>query len=166
VSKIFFDVGVSLDGYIAGPNRGPGNPLGDGGPGHSPVGIPDRKFPRTGAYVMGRHMFDEGERGWPENPPFRAPVFVLTHTPRERWRRKGGTTFFFVTDGIASALEQAKQAAGGKDIHVAPVLLGGGVRLFDQLGPKELELQQVGAIASTLVTHIDYRVAKQPQGAR
>jgi dihydrofolate reductase len=146
-------------------------------------------FDRTGAYVMGRHMFDEGERGWPENPPFGAPVFVLTHTAREPWRRKGGTTFFFVTDGIASALEQAKQAAGGKDVrisggadtirqfieaglieeftlHVAPVLLGGGVRLFDQLGPKELELQQVGAIASTLVTHIDYRVAKQRQSAR
>jgi dihydrofolate reductase len=76
-------------------------------------------FERTGTYVTGRRMFDEGEVGWPENPPFRAPVFVLTHSAREPWQRKGGTTFFFVTDGIVSALEQAKTAAGGKDVRVS-----------------------------------------------
>ena len=116
MSKIFFDVGVSLDGYIAGPNRGPGNPLGDGGTSIHEwmfqtasflerIGSsggetsPDDAlvkdvFERTGAYVMGKRMFEEGEVGWSENPPFRASVFVLTHSAREPWRRKGGTTFF------------------------------------------------------------------------
>jgi dihydrofolate reductase len=129
MSKVFFDVGVSLDGYLAGPNRGPGNPLGDRGTRiHTwmfqtasfldHIGVsggetsPDddlvrRVFERAGAYVMGRRMFDEGEVGWPENPPFRAPVFVLTHSAREPWPRAGGNTFHFVTDGIASALAQA-----------------------------------------------------------
>jgi dihydrofolate reductase len=98
---------------------------------------------------MGRRMFDEGEVGWPDPPPFRAPVFVLTNHAREPWVSQGGTTFTFVTDGIESALEQAKAAAGDKDIliaggantvrqfleaglldelqiHLAPVLLGDG----------------------------------------
>ena len=204
-SKVFFDVGLSLDGYMAGPNAKPGNPLGDGGPAmHGWVfetasfrelfGIPGgdsssaddalirRLFSRTGAYVMGRRMFDEGEVGWPENPPFRAPVYVLTHSPREPWVRQGGTTFHFVTDGIESALAQAKAAAGGKDVrisggadairqyiqaglvdectlHVAPSLLGAGLRLFDQLAPGELKLETVNATNSKLVTHLDYRFA-------
>lgn len=204
-SKVFFDVGLSLDGYMAGPNAKPGNPLGDGGPAmHGWVfetasfrelfGIPGgdsssaddalikRLFSRTGAYVMGRRMFDEGEVGWPENPPFRAPVYVLTHSPREPWVRQGGTTFHFVTDGIESALAQAKAAAGGKDVrisggadairqyiqaglvdectlHVAPSLLGAGLRLFDRLAPGELKLETVNAASSKLVTHLDYRFA-------
>jgi dihydrofolate reductase len=76
-------------------------------------------FARAGAHLMGRRMFDEGEVGWPENAPFRTPVFVLTDSPREPWVRKGGTTFFFVPDGIASALKQTKTAAGGKDVRVS-----------------------------------------------
>jgi dihydrofolate reductase len=206
VSTVFVDVGVSLDGYIAGPNRGPHNPLGDGGvsihqwlfetpsflkrlglPGGGQTSPDDQVveeiFERAGAYVMGRRMFDEGEVGWPENAPFRAPVFVLTHSAREPWQRKGGTTFFFLTDGIASALDQARTAAGGKDVrvsggaetirqfvasglideltlHIAPVLLGNGVRLLDHLDPADLELQQVGASSSPLVTHIKYRVLR------
>ncbi len=141
MSEVFVDVGVSLDGYIAGPNGGPGNPLGDGGtrihqwlfqtagfcerlglPGgqsSSDDQLVRRVFERAGAYVMGRRMFDEGELGWPEDAPFRAPVFVLTHSPREPWKRKGGTAFFFVTDGIESALRQAKAAASGRDVRVA-----------------------------------------------
>lgn len=204
-SKVFFDVGLSLDGYMAGPNAKPDNPLGDGGPAmHGWVfetasfrelfGIPGgdsgsaddalirRLFSRTGAYVMGRRMFDEGEVGWPENPPFRAPVYVLTHSPREPWVRQGGTTFHFVTDGIESALAQAKAAAGGKDVrisggadairqyiqaglvdectlHVAPSLLGAGLRLFDRLALGELKLETVNAASSKLVTHLDYRFA-------
>jgi dihydrofolate reductase len=71
-------------------------------------------FARTGAYVMGRRMFDEGEVSWPANPPFRVPVFVLTHRPREPWVREGGTTLTFVTDGIESALRQARAAAGAQ----------------------------------------------------
>jgi len=204
MAKVFFDVGVTLDGYIAGPNGRPGNPLGDGG-----LEIHDwmfqtayfrerigwaggetshddelvrRVFDRTGAYVLGRRMFDEGEVGWPENAPFRAPVFVLTHTPREPWPRAGGTTFFFVTDGIASALDKARTAAGDKDVrisggaatisqylraglideftlHVAPLLLGDGVRLFHDLTADALKVQQREVSHSPKVTHISYRLA-------
>src|SRR5438094_10304315 len=199
MSKVFFHVAMSLDGYIAGPNRGPRNPLGDrgtslhnwmfqtatfrrmiglaGGETGEDDAVVRAVFERAGAYVMGRHMFEEGEVGWPEEAPFHAPVFVLTHSTREPWPRKGGTTFFFVTDGIASALDQAKAAAGGKDVrisggaatirqfieagmindftlHVAPVLLSGGIRLFDGLAPGSLEAEQLSAIHSPLVTHI------------
>lgn len=202
-SKVFFDVGISLDGYMAGPNASPANPMGDGAramhgwifqtatfrellgiPGGE-RGSPDdarvqQVFARAGAFVMGRRMFDEGEVSWPENPPFRGPVYVLTHSPREPWVRQGGTTFHFVTDGLESAVAQARAAAGGKDvrisggvdtvrqairarvldectIHVAPSLLGAGKRLFDDLAPAEFKLVPVQATSSALVTHLDYR---------
>jgi dihydrofolate reductase len=205
MGKVFFEIGMSLDGFIAGPNGGPGNPLGDGGTRiHRWVfdvaswrerqdlaggqtnrddEIVKESYARTGAYVMGRRMFDEGEVGWPDPPPFRAPVFVLTHRAREPWVRQGGTTFTFVTDGIKGALEKAKAAAGDKDvmiaggantvqqfikaglidelqIHLAPVLLGDGVRLFDQVSPEHLELERMRVIDSPLVTHLKYRVVK------
>jgi dihydrofolate reductase len=204
MSKVYLDVGVSLDRFTAGPNGGPGNPLGDGGtrihewvfrlatflerlglPGGGESGPDDEivkaALARPGAYVMGRRMFDEGEVGWPENPPFQAPVFVLAHIGREPWIRKGGTTFHFVTDGMESALSKAKTAAGGKDvrvsggantiqqfmkaglidemrIHHAPVLLGECVKLFEHLGAGALKLEVTGVIHSPLVTHIAYRV--------
>jgi len=206
MSKVFFDVGMSLDGYIAGPNRGPKNPLGDGGVGmhewmfrtqtfREKLGlggagetsrddeIVRRIFERSGAYVMGRVMFDEGEANWPEEAPFGAPVFVLTHDARAPWVRKGGTTFHFVTDGFASALAQAKAAAKGKDVrisggaesirqyldagqideftlHIAPVILGEGVRLFHRLSPEKLKFEQTASSGSELVTHVDYRVRR------
>jgi dihydrofolate reductase len=139
---------------------------------------------RVGAFVMGRRMFDEGEVGWPDPPPFRAPVFVLTNDAREPWVRQGGTTFTFVTDGIERALEQARAAAGGKDvriagganviqqylsaglvdeiqIHLAPVLLGDGVRLFDGIDPKGIQLERSRVIDSPRVTHLKYRVVKK-----
>lgn len=203
MSKVFVDVGISLDGYMAGTNRRPGNPLGDQGISIHQwmfrtatfaelLGLPggdkspddmlvQQVFARAGAYVLGRRMFDEGEVGWPENPPFRAPVFVLTHKPREPWVRKGGTTFHFVTDGIASALRQAREAAGGRDVrvsggaetirqyleagqideltlHIAPVALGAGLRLFDGIAPDKLAVEQVQVSSSPLATHISYRV--------
>lgn len=205
MSKTFFDIAVSLDGYIAGPNRGPRNPIGDrgtslhnwmfqtatfrkligmqGGGTSQDDALVKATFERIGANVMGRRMFDEGEVNWPEEAPFHAPVFVLTHTPREPWPRKGGTTFYFVTDGMASALEQAKAAARGKDVrisggaqvirqflkahlvdeftlHVAPEILGSGVSLFDHLAPGDVKAEQVQAIPSALVTHITYRIAR------
>jgi dihydrofolate reductase len=143
-----------------------------------------------GATIMGRRMFSGGggpweddpnrDAWWGENPPFHHAVFVLTHHPRERVVKEGGTTFTFVTDGIESALEQARAAAGDKDvaiaggarvaqeyldaglldemqIHVAPVLLGGGVRLFEN-EHAEIELDRV--VESPVVTHLRYRVAK------
>jgi len=132
---------------------------------------------------MGRHMFEEGEVGWPEEAPFHAPVFVLTHTAREPWPRKGGTTFYFVTDGMKRALEQAKAAARGKDVrisggaqtirqflkaglvdeftlHVAPVILGAGVSLFDHMAHGDFKAEQAQVIPSRLATHITYRVAR------
>jgi dihydrofolate reductase len=132
---------------------------------------------------MGRTMFDEGEVGWPDPPPFRAPVFVLTHQAREPWVRQRGTTFTFVTEGIESALEQARAAAGEKDIqisggaaivrqyidaglidelqiHLAPVLLGDGVRLFEHTRPEHVELESTRVIDSTKVTHLRHRVVK------
>jgi len=145
---------------------------------------------RIGATIMGRRMFSGGEGPWEddpnrdawwgENPPFHHAVFVLTHHPRERVVKEGGTTFTFVTDGIDSALEQARAAAGDKDvaiaggarvaqqyldadaldelqIHVAPVLLGGGVRLFES---EHAEIELVRVVESPVVTHLRYRVAK------
>jgi dihydrofolate reductase len=129
-------------------------------------------------------MFDEGEVGWPDPPPFGAPVFVLTHHLREPWLRQGGTTFTFVTDGIESALEKARAAAGEKDvriaggantvgqyleaglvdevqIHLAPVLLGEGVKLFDHVEAKRIELEKTRVIDSPGVTHLAYRLGKE-----
>lgn len=208
MGQVFVDVGVTLDGFIAGPNARPGNPLGDGGLAmHAwlfktatfmeKLGLSGGErsdddhivrqvFERAGAYVMGRRMFDEGEVGWPEEAPFRAPVFVLTHAPREPWPRPGGTTFHFVTEGIDSALVQARAAAGAKDVrisggahtirqfleagvvdeltmHVAPIVLGRGVRLFESLLPEHLSLVPLQAVHAPLVTHLQYRVAK-PSG--
>ena len=205
MSKVFFDVAMSLDGYIAGPNRGPRNPLGDrgttlhnwmfqtatfrrmiglaGGETGEDDAVVRAVFERAGADVMGRHMFEEGELGWPEEAPFHAPVFVLTHTAREPWPRKGGTTFYFVTDGMTSALEQAKTAARGKEVrisggaqtirqylkaglvdeftlHVAPVILGAGVSLFDHMAHDDFKAEQAQVIPSRLATHITYRVAR------
>ena len=144
----------------------------------------------TGAVIMGRKMFSGGEGPWEDDPnadgwwgddpPFHVPVFVLTHHAREPKPMEGGTTFTFVTDGIASALEQARVAAGEKNvaiaggasvaqqylaaglldelqIHVAPVLLGGGVRLFAD-GASGPDLEATRVIQSPTVTHLRYRV--------
>ncbi|SCE79657.1 dihydrofolate reductase family protein [Micromonospora chokoriensis] len=142
-------------------------------------------FEAAGAYVMGRRMADGGEEPWGDQPPFRAPVFVVTHRPRERLLRQGGTSFTFVTDGVASAVEQARAVAGGKNVavagggslvrqvlkaglldelelHVVPVVLGTGLRLFDadlDLAEKEaIELTPTRVIHTPEVTHIRYAV--------
>ena len=147
----------------------------------------------AGATVMGRRMFSGGEGPWEDDPnadawwgdepPFHHPVFVLTHHAREPVTKQGGTTFTFVTDGVEAALEQARAAAGDKDvslagganvaqeylqaglldelqIHLVPVFLGGGVRLFDGLGPGPIELEAMRVIESDAVTHLKFRVVK------
>ena len=142
--------------------------------------------PGVGAYVMGRNMFgpirgdwDMSWRGWwGEDPPYHAPVFVLTHHAREPIPMQGGTTFYFVTDGVESAFRQARDAAGGKDIrvaggastvqqairageldelrlHIAPFVLGQGERLLDNVG--DPKVTPVSAITSPAVTHLTYR---------
>jgi dihydrofolate reductase len=148
---------------------------------------------RNGAVIMGRRMFSGGsgpwegdpkaDAWWGDEPPFHAPVFVLTHHAREAVSKEGGTTYHFVTDGIESALEQARAAAGDKDVliaggaevaqqylkaglldeimlHVSPVLLGGGVRLFEGLGPDDAKLEVVEVIESPAVAHVRYRVVR------
>jgi dihydrofolate reductase len=211
MSKLKFDITMSLDGFIAGPNPGPEAPLGEGGERlhqwvyglrsfqerHGRGGgetnrddeIAEEALVNTGAVIMGRGMFGGGpglwdeswEGWWGDEPPFGVPVFVLTHHAREPLAMKGGTTFAFVTEGIESALEEARAAAGGKDVaiagggrvvqqylhagladefqvHVAPVLLGDGVRLFDQPGSDQIELEIVRVVESEAVTHLKYRV--------
>jgi dihydrofolate reductase len=149
--------------------------------------IIEETFAAAGAYVMGRRMFDAGEVPWGDNPPFRAPVFVVTHRPREVLVKEGGTSFTFVTDGVERAVELARKAAGdsGKDVavagggtlvrqvlqaglleelelHIAPVILGDGQRLFDAslgLGPDEgIELTPTRVIEAPEVTHVRYAV--------
>lgn len=146
----------------------------------------------AGATIMGRNMFgpDRGPWGtdpwkgwWGDNPPFHHPVFVLTHYAREALPMKGGTTFYFVNDGIESALEQARAAAGDRDValggganvaqqylaaglvdemevHVVPLLLQGGTHLFENLGGSGLKLEPVRTIAGPGVTHLKYRLVK------
>ena len=196
---------MSLDGFIAGPNAGVGNPLGDGGAriqqwmfdlasfreiqgltgGQTKRDdeVLRERFAPTGAIVLGRRMFDKGEGPWGDNPPFHMPVFVVTHGTREKLVKEGGTSFTFVTDGIESALEQAKAAAGDRnvniaggadtvqqfikaglldelEIHLAPVLFGDGIRLFDKMGAEQNELESTRVIASPRVTHLKFRVVK------
>jgi len=140
-------------------------------------------FERVGAYVMGRRMFAHGEGPWGDDPPFHGPVFVLTHEAREPLLKLGGTTFTFVTDGIESALERAAAAAGDKDvsiagganviqrylnaglldeiqIHLVPVLMGDGVRLFERLGAEPIELEPTRVIEGPGVVHLRFRVMK------
>jgi dihydrofolate reductase len=142
-------------------------------------------FAAAGAYVMGRRMMDGGELPWGDTPPFHAPVFVVTHRPRPVLQRNGGTSFTYVTDGIESAIEQARAVANGKNVavagggtllrqviklglldelelHIAPVILGDGMRLLDnslELGPKEgIELTVRRVINTPEVTHVRYAV--------
>jgi dihydrofolate reductase len=213
MNKLRFQISVSLDGYVAGPDQSEENPLGvggedlhewvvrleawrrphglEGGEVNASTPVMEEVQANVGTTIMGRNMFGGGPGPWNEddpwngwwgdNPPFHTPVYVLTHHAREPLEMEGGTTFFFVTDGIESALEQARAAAGQKDVqigggadvlqqylaaglvdefdlHVVPILLGGGARLLENVS--DLKLEQLGAIDAPGVTHIKYRVVK------
>ncbi|MGH2544438.1 MAG: dihydrofolate reductase family protein [Ardenticatenaceae bacterium] len=198
MSKVTCDISVSLDGFAAGPHQSLENPLGEGaeGPLHRWMfeeserhGDVLKQITDAKAFVMGRNMFGPG-RGtwdlqwkgwWGEEPPYHAPVFVLTHHPREPLPMAGGTTFYFVTAGIESALQQAQAAAQGGNVaiaggaqtvnqylaaglldelrlHIAPVVLGAGERLFE--GVQNITLQPLSVSGTELVTHISYRVQR------
>jgi dihydrofolate reductase len=152
--------------------------------------IVEETFAAAGAYVMGRRMMDGGEIPWGDTPPFRAPVFIVTHREREVLKRQGGTSFTFVTGGVELAVELAKEAAGGKnvavagggtllrgvlaaglldelDLHISPVVLGDGMRLFDPslgLGSHEaIELTPGRVIETPTVTHLRYTVGPRAE---
>ena len=220
MSRLRFEIAISADGYVAGPNQSEQHPLGEGGEqlhewvikldawrkSHGRSGgevnpsseIVEEAMENVGAVVMGRNMFgggpgpwDDSWRGWwGDDPPFHVPVFVLTHHEREPLALEGATTFHFVTEGIESALTQAREAAGGKDVrlgggaeaaqqylaagsidelqlNVVPVLLGAGERLFENVGA-ELRLQQTRVVHTPDVTHIRYRVeaGSPPSGSK
>ncbi|MGN6796652.1 MAG: dihydrofolate reductase family protein [Gaiellaceae bacterium] len=207
MSKLKLNITMSIDGYVAGPNQSPEQPLGvggeelhgwlvalkafrelhggEGGEVNESTPFAEEILGGAGATIMGRNMFgggpgpwDESWRGWwGDDPPYHHPTFVLTHHPREPLEMEGGTTFYFVTDGIEAALEQARAAAGDKEVSlgggasvaqqylaaglldelvlsVVPVVLGGGARLLDNVG--DVKLEQVEAVAAPGVTHIRY----------
>ena len=209
MNSVTCHVSISLDGFVAGPNQSMENPIGeggmrlhqwmfetagwreqhglDGGERTVDADVVDEIVQGFGAYFMGRNMFGGGDGPWDEtwtgwwgdDPPYHAPVFVLTHHLRDPLTMQGGTTFPFVHDGIESALEQAREAAGDKDVaiaggasavqqylraglldelnlHVVPIILGAGERLLENIGDPTLEPAKV--ITSPAVTHVTYRV--------
>jgi dihydrofolate reductase len=198
MSRVTCDLTISLDGFLAGPNQSLAGPLGDGGerlhrwmfeePEANAAAL--EGILAAGAFIMGRNMFagpgpgawDADWRGWwGEEPPYHAPVFVLTHHPRGPLEMQGGTTFNFVTDGIESALAQAREAAGSKDVaiaggaqtvrqylsaglidelrlHTAPILLGAGESPLDGVANFNLEPTEVSG--TSLVTHVRYRAIR------
>src|SRR5436305_3082628 len=202
MAKLTRHMSISLDGFVAGPRQDRDNPAGVGGlrlhewhwhageSGHeADAGPREELMKRRGAYVMGRNMFGpirgewtEDWRGWwGDEPPYHAPVFVLTHYPHEPIEMDEGTTFHFVTDGIEAALAQAQAVAGDGDIGVAggastvrqalvagaideivldviPVLLGRGERLFD--GVADPGLEPIEVLHSPMATHVRYRVGR------
>lgn len=158
--------------------------LGAGGEEGCDNDIVRQTFERTGANIMGKRMFDLGEHAWPEEAPFHVPVYVLTHQRRSPWERPGGTTFHFVNDGIHQALNQAREAAGERDIRisggsetvlaylnaglvdelsisVAPVLFGAGTRLFEGVDASRIALKPVHSESSARVTHLTYTVHRR-----
>jgi dihydrofolate reductase len=204
MGKVAMGLSMSLDGFIAGPNDGPERPLGEGGErlfawysgGETQYRLPGTEMvfevspqsaellreahSKMGAFVTGRRTFDI-TGGWGGSPPLGVPTFVVTHTVPREWVYEG-SPFTFVTDGVESAVEQAKAVAGDKDVAVGaasivqqciraglldeihvdlvPVLLGGGVRLFEHLGAGPIELERTRVVEGAGVTHLTFRVVK------
>jgi dihydrofolate reductase len=209
MTKVFVNIGLSLDGYMAPEGMTIENwekpeyknwgarwgalmawilnqqyfrenlKLGPGGETGPLNDLLRSTTERIGANIMGKRMFEQGEVSWPEEAPFHAPVYVLTLEKREPWVRPGGTTFYFVNDGPESALEQARESAGGRDIRIsggadviqqylnmgvideleialAPVLFGGGRRLFENLRDPLPQFRIDKALDSPAATHLRY----------
>ena len=204
MGKVATGLSMSLDGFIAGPNDGRERPLGEGGErlfawyssGDTEYGLPGTEMvfrvspqsaellreahTKMGAFVTGRRTFDI-TNGWGGNPPLGVPAFVVTHSVPQEWVYEG-SPFTFVTDGVESAVEKAKEVAGDKgvavgaaslaqqciraglldEIHVdlVPVLLGDGVRLFEHLGTTPIDLEYTEVVEGAGVTHLTFRVVK------
>lgn len=211
MTEVTSQISISLDGYVAAPGQSRQDPLGRGGlrlhewlfateswreqhgqsDGERNVDaeVVDEMTRNVGAHVMGRRMFGGGEGSWDldwtgwwgDDPPFRVPVFVLTHHPRESLVMRGGTEFHFVTEGVEAALKRARAVAGERDVavwggasavrqhlaaglldtlwvHLVPIVLGGGTPLFD--GAVDVPLEPEKVVATPTVTHIRYRVAR------
>lgn len=192
MSKIIVDVSVSLDGFMAGQNVSAAYPMGERGdqlhrwlfgdpPNDIDSAIVKRLFAGIGAVVLGRRTFEIGFDEWDQQTPFPAPTFVVTHRAKDPLPTSSGT-FTFVTEGAAAAVEQARAAAGEKNvavmggeitqelirlglidelhIHMIPLLLGDGLRLFDNLGRKQIEFGLAETTPSAEVTHLIYRLPK------
>jgi dihydrofolate reductase len=190
MAKVYCQISMSLDGFITGPNVRVGNGLGDGGERlhdwmfeaktDADARIVEERYTTTGAVVLGKGMFDVGFEPWGDPPPFRMPVFVVTHEERESVPMQGGTTYTFVTDGIEAALELARAAAGDKNvgiwgganiiqqylkaglldemqIDIIPILLGDGIRLFEGLDSEEIKLRKTSSIDTPGATHLRYQ---------
>ena len=206
MSKVFANIGLSLDGYMAPEGMTMDDPghmnwgakwgalmgwalkqqyfrenLGFGPGGETgPVNdLVRNTVERTGASIMGKRMFDQGEVAWPEEAPFHTPVYVLTHVKRGPWVRPGGTTFYFINDGAERALELARESAGGRDIRIsggadvlqqylklgvvdeleialAPVLFGGGRRLFENMGEPGQQFRIESVLDGKYAAHLRY----------
>jgi dihydrofolate reductase len=189
MSKVRLEMSVSLDGFVTGPDVGPDEPMGRGGEqlhdwmfaGRSATEVEEfmrARFSEIGAVIVGRRMADLGIGAWGDEPAFHAPCFVITHRPAEKIVKKGGTSYVFVTDGIEAALEQARAAAGSRDVQVAgganvarqylnarlidevrlalvPVILGSGARLFEGV-EGDVRFVAHGAESHPGVTHLGY----------
>lgn len=199
--RVTTGMAISIDGFTAGINQSFEHPFGDNFDpdllGRWMFAVPEKQkhtkeieaILDAGAFIMGSNMFGPKDRRntpewkgwWGDNPPYHAPTFVLSHTKREPIQMEGGTTFYFVTDGIESALQKAKEAAGDRDVkinggattvnqylkaglidelwlHILPVTVGEGTRLFEGVPP--LKLEPIEISGSSLVTHIRYNILK------
>jgi dihydrofolate reductase len=194
MDKVFLEMTISLDGFVAAPNIAINQPLGeDGEPLHNWLfkgaesndmdrQVSQEFFSNTGAFIIGRRTFDLGIDAWGDDGAFGKPCFVITHRPTPPLV-KGPTVFTFVTDGIVSALSQAKAAADEQDIcimggaavaqqylkaglidklriHIAPLLLGAGTRLFDNITTQPVELKTTRVLSSPFATHLRFDVVK------
>jgi dihydrofolate reductase len=193
MGRVKGEISMSLDGFIAGPNVRVGNGMGDDGDRlhdwmfdaktDADDAIVAEKFTSTGAILIGKRMFDVGFEPWGDPPPFGMPVFIVTHEARAPLPMQGGTTYTFVTGGIEAALEQARDAAGDRDvgiwgganiieeylraglvdelqIHLVPVLLGSGTRLFADLGDQRIDLRRTSTIDTPQATHLRFDVVR------
>ncbi|TDK67424.1 dihydrofolate reductase family protein [Sapientia aquatica] len=207
MSKVFVNIGLSLDGFMAPDGMTMNNPayknwgakwgammswlfkqqyfrenvlkLGQGGETGPVNDLVRSTVERIGANIMGKRMFDQGEAVWPEDAPFHTPVYVLTNVKREPWVRPGGTTFYFINEGPERALELARESAGSRDIRIAggadviqqylnlgavdeleialaPVLLGSGRRLFENLREPSPQFRIDKVLEGANATHLRY----------